>query len=290
MTDDGGTVPTQQETGTVPTLVATSKNAPQEVNLLPQQTTAVTLPFGKTATVLADGQKYIIQLDDIQGKMKIYKIAEKPRFIGTLSWTKTLKPIQLRHPDDIFPKTALHREKAYFRDELYNPNGHTFAADCFIAYDDECLYLAADVDDPTHVQHFAPEEAWRGDSLQFAFASRPVPPAEVRPPNAPESLAALENNILVALKDGELIRVRFGKSPEIVDFPAKVTRVEGHTYYEVALPWKFLGFTPETCQRLGMVLFDSNSPANSEPPYWLSFGQGIAGGPDAALLTPVKFE
>jgi hypothetical protein len=39
-----------------------------------------------------------------------------------------------------------------------------------------------------------------------------------------------------------------------------------------------------------MVLFDSNSPANSEPPYWLSFGQGIAGGQDAALLTPVKFE
>ena len=205
-------------------------------------------------------------------------------------WTKPLTPIQLRHPDDIYPKTALHREKAYFRDPDFNPDGHTFAADCYLAYDNECLYLAADVDDPTHIQHFEPEQAWRGDSFQFAFSSRPVPPAEVRSPNAPESIAALENNILVALKDGEVIRVRFGKSPEIVDFPAKVTRVEGHTYYEVALPWKFLGFTPETCQRLGMVLFDSNSPANSEPPYWLSFGQGIAGGQDAALLTPVKFE
>ena len=158
------------------------------------------------------------------------------------------------------------------------------------AYDNECLYLAADVDDPTHIQHFDPEQAWRGDSMQFAFASRPVPPAEVRSPNAPDNVAKLENNILVALKDDEVIRVRFGTSPEIVDFPAKVTRIDGHTRYEVALPWKLLGLTPETCQRLGIVLFDSNSPADQEPPYWLAFGQGIAGGQDAARLKPVKFE
>ena len=288
--DDRGTVPTQETTGTVPGLVAASKSAPLEVNLLPQQTTAVTLPAGKTATLFADGQKYIIQLFYLQDSIKIKRIAEKPRFDGALAWTKGLTPIQLRHPDDIYPKTALHREKAYFRDELYNPDGHTFTADCYLAYDAECLYLAADVDDPTHIQHFAPEQAWRGDSLQFAFASRPVPPAEVRSPNTPDNIAELENNILVALKDGEVLRVRFGTSPEIVDFPAKVTRIEGHTRYEIALPWKLLGLTPETCQRLGMVLFDNNSPADQEPPYWLAFGQGIAGGQDAALLKPVKFE
>ena len=270
--------------------VAVDDGAPQEVTLLPQQTTVLQLPKGQAVTLTAEGKHYRVQIPEAQDRTHIPRLTEKPRFDGTLEWTKALTPIPLRHPDDIYPKTALHREKAYFRDELYNPDGHTFAADCYLAYDDECLYLAADVDDPTHIQHFDPEQAWRGDSLQFAFASRPVPPAEVRSPNAPDNIAELENNILVALKDGEVLRVRFGTSPEIVDFPAKVTRIDGHTRYEVALPWKLLGLTPETCQRLGMVLFDNNSPADQEPPYWLAFGQGIAGGQDAALLKPVTFE
>ena len=270
--------------------VAVDDGAPQEITLLPQQTASLQLPQGQAVTLTAEGKHYLTQVPEAQDRTRIPRLSEKPRFDGTLEWTKALTPIQLRHPDDIYPKTALHREKAYFRDELYNPDGHTFAADCYLAYDDECLYLAANVDDPTHIQHFDPEQAWRGDSLQFAFASRPVPPAEVRSPNAPDNIAKLENNILVALKDGEVIRVRFGTSPEIVDFPAKVTRIDGHTRYEVALPWKLLGLTPATCQRLGMVLFDSNSPADQEPPYWLAFGQGIAGGQDAALLKPVKFE
>ena len=100
---------------------------------------------------------------------------------------------------------------------------------------------------------------------------------------------AVENNICIALKDKQVLRVRFGQTTDTLDFPANVTRTDGHTRYEVAIPWKTLGFTPAQCLRLGLVLFDSNSPANPDPPYWLAFGQGIAGGQDAALLHPVRF-
>ena len=35
------------------------------------------------------------------------------------------------------------------------------------------------------------------------------------------------------------------------------------------------------------VIFDSLSDTAAEPPYWLSFGQGVAGGEDAAKFVPL---
>ena len=274
---------------TVAAQVQVDDGPARKLTLLPQQTTELRLPAGKKVTLRAEDKNYDTLVTGQTATTIVPQIDDRPRFDGTLDWTKELTPIRLRHPDDIYPKTALHREKAFFRDELYNPDGHTFAADCFLAYDNENLYLAADVDDPVHVQHFAPEEVWRGDALQVAFATRPVPPAEVRAPTADPAVYAVENNICIALKDKQVLRMRFGQTTDTLDFPANVTRADGHTRYEVAIPWKTLGFTPAQCLRLGLVVFDSNSPANPEPPYWLAFGQGIAGGQDAALLHPVRF-
>ena len=68
-----------------------------------------------------------------------------------------------------------------------------------------------------------------------------------------------------------------------------MTRNGDFTFYEIAIPWKALGTTPQeaTALRMGFVIFDSLSDTAAEPPYWLSFGQGVAGGEDAAKFVPL---
>jgi len=42
-----------------------------------------------------------------------------------------------------------------------------------VAYDDEFLYLAAEIRDDIHSQPNADDQVWQGDSIQFACAGRP---------------------------------------------------------------------------------------------------------------------
>ncbi len=260
----------------------------QNLTLAPGETQRLLLPYAPEGTLHAQDTTLGLH-DQAPEPLSLPKLPAPPTLDGTGSWRKGLPSRLLQYPQDIFPKEALQPERAYFKTD-YNPNGHNISALCTLAYDDQCLYLAAEVDDPTHVQEGTDSELWRGDSLQFAFSTQTLPPADFLPlsstPRSPE-----KNYGIALTNHGVEIVDYLAPTRGNLPFDAHVSRIQGKTYYEVAIPWKELGTTPGdgTPLHMSWVIFDQNQTGASEPPYWLALSPGLAGTEDASLFPLLLF-
>ena len=249
------------------------------------------LPYATEGTLRTSEQTLTLR-DQAPAPLFLPKLPATPTLDGTGTWRQGLPSRLLQYPQDIFPKEALQPERAYFKTD-YNPDGHNISALCTLAYDAQCLYLAAEVDDPTHVQEGTGPQLWRGDSLQFAFSTQTLPPADF----LPRSLTAFpsrspEKNYGVALtSQGTEVVDYLAPTRGNLPFAAHASRRNGKTYYEVAIPWTELGTTPEGPLPLHMslVIFDQNKTGDQEPPYWLALSPGLAGSEDASLFPLLLF-
>ncbi|MBQ6472160.1 MAG: hypothetical protein IJJ33_09265 [Victivallales bacterium] len=166
------------------------------------------------------------------------------------------------------------------------------ATDYFLAYDQEFLYLAVQVVDPIHLPKTKKGYFWAGDSIQWVLSTFDAPPKEVRPGtmDAKEYTSTL-NYGLAETPDGPQCHRFLGPAPGFRPFDCNVTRKNGITLYEVALPWSELKATPaENTIRFSLVVFDKNTEKQPGAPYCLALTQGVARGQDAGEYRLLVFE
>jgi len=255
------------------------------VSILPGKVSSFLLPVKSAGKLISDtGREYPVPLE----KLSVYpvkKIPHKPVFNGTGDWLKGLQSGSLGYPDAIRPSDALQEERCYFKTPG-NPNGHSVSARYWTACDDENFYLAVEVDDPVHLQRYAGARIWMDDSIQFAFTTENFLPKEFR------SVSDLDPgtvfNFCAALTaKGPEYRKMNGPDAGLKPYPAAITRKNGRTFYEIAVPFKALGGRPK---RFGFVVFDNNYPELKIAPYWLEFSPGVTSHKDPSHLRLLEWK
>jgi hypothetical protein len=198
---------------------------------------------------------------------------------------------KLSYPDDIYPREALQPERSYFKTS-FNPNGHNFSAEYYLAYDRENLYIAVKADDREHLNRVANSYLWEGDSIQWVLSGKDIPPAAIRPTTMKQQdYISLDNYGLALTGKGIRYCKHLGKSG-FRNFPANVTRKDGITFYEVAVPWSDTGITPFAGQsvRFSLVIFNKVKEADAGSAYYLALTPGVAGGMDAGCYRLLIFD
>ena len=191
-------------------------------------------------------------------------------------------------PQHVKPVSALHPELSYFKSSM-NPDGHNISVEYSLTYDEKNLYIAAKVDDPTHVQRFNKDNIWRGDSLQFVFANAPAAPAEVRNLDADEKSYTEGHNYSVALtpRGTEIVKYHTKTGTKV---KAQVLRKGNYTYYNITVPRDEINCIAGKPVYFNFVVFDNNSKTANTAPYWLDMADGLAGNRDNSVLPLVFFE
>lgn len=261
----------------------------KQFKVLPGVLNTCQVPFCRSLEVVAGGVTYPVSCDN--SFLSVPRLAEPPVFDGSGRWTEALTAGELRVPNDVYPKEALQAERCHFKTD-FNPNGHDIAADYHLAYDEENFYIAVKVDDPVHVQTEQDGNLWRGDCIQFAFSVSDVPPKALRPVGMPASEFTTPLNFCLGLTPkGPECRQYAGNDVILRHFRSGVVRKGGDTFYEIAVPWSELGVRPNSGKaiRFSLLVFDKNSEALKEPPYWLALTEGLAGGADASLFRLLVF-
>ncbi|MBR7104947.1 MAG: hypothetical protein IKC65_08385 [Lentisphaeria bacterium] len=247
------------------------------------------VPLCGKMEVISNGKTY--QVDQDKSFLKVKKLAKKPVFDGSGSWLKGLPVNKLRVPGDVYPRTALQPERAYFKSS-FNPRGHDFAADYFLAYDRENLYIAVKADDKEHLNKVTNGWIWNGDSIQWVLSERDVPPVAVRPSsmNVQDCISKLNFGLAQTPKGTEYHRF-LGKAGR-KSYPGCITRKGGITFYELALPWKETGIHPDAGRalRFSLVVFDKARASDKGSSYHLAVTPGVAGGMDAGFYRLLIFE
>ncbi len=201
---------------------------------------------------------------------------------------KTVYTEKLVVPNHVKPVSALHPELSYFKSSM-NPNGHNISVEYSLTYDDKNLYIAAKVDDPTHVQRFNKDNIWRGDSLQFVFANAPAAPADVRNLDADSKTYTQGHNYSVALtpRGTEIVKYHTNLGTKV---KAQAFRKGNYTYYNITVPKSEINFISGKPVYFNFVVFDNNSKTANTAPYWLDMDDGLAGNRDNAAVPLVIFE
>jgi hypothetical protein len=135
------------------------------------------------------------------------------------------------------------------------------------SWDDDFLYLSADVIDNVHSQTATGGNIWQGDSIQFAVGT-----------GAPGD-ATVWNELGVALtEDGPASHQWFQSIPsDAPEIQVDITRDDStnHTVYEAAVPWSRLA--PATADgRLVSISAVFNDNDGSDRRGWIAWGGGIA--------------
>ena len=247
------------------------------------------VPFRGKLELLSDGQKSVIPRDDTFIRVK--RLEKKPVFDGTGAWIAGLAVNKLRVPRDVWPKSALQPELAYFKTS-FNPNGHDFAADYYLGYDDENLYIAVKADDPEHINKVTNGYLWDGDSIQWVLSDRDIPPVAVRSRRAQTKEYVSELNYGLALTAQGMEYRRFLGRPGLLSYPARVTRKGNETFYELALPWRESGLSPRSDRavRFSLVVFDKTMEVRPGASYQLAVTPGVARFMDAGFYRLLVFE
>lgn len=264
--------------------------AAKNITVLPEKIATVEFAYQAGAEcTFSDANKrvYKAALSDVKNSFyTLRKVKTTPVLDGSGKWLKGVQNGLLHYPDHVRPDSALHPEKRYFRSENFNPDGHNVSVKYYTAYDDKNFYLAAEVDDPIHIQRQEGRFFWRDDSLQFALGVSDPMPAELLA--AGEVPQGTEFNYTMALTPaGPRLYKNLGADMGLKDHPFNIVRKNGKTYYEVAIPFKALG---GKLKRFGFVVFDNNYTNLKSAPYCLDFTDNWSARNGDSKLKTLKFE
>ncbi|GAA2972190.1 hypothetical protein JOD63_000072 [Microbacterium terrae] len=164
----------------------------------------------------------------------------------------------------------------------------SIAATAWFTWDDEHLYLTAEVRDDIHTQPFTGNATWQADGLQFAIA--PGWPGETA--LRPEIQPRIEFGFARTPAGPQLYRYASGSvGGFLTDLDIAAVRDEstGVTTYEAAVPWSTLspiGVGPASAASLSIVANDADGDGTRG---WVQWGGGITTAKDSELFEPVIF-
>ena len=177
--------------------------------------------------------------------------------------------------DPIWDKTGVIKA-AYDADPNYN-------ASIKLLWDDEYLYMLADVNDPSHWQSNPASDIWDGDSVQLA-----IQPGRTDGLTGHVELGFALNNSETALAYCWINSVNSQGTGDLSakGFNTVVERddIAGKTVYMVAIPWSFAGTdgnAPLDGEIIGVSACINNKDNNDTRKYYEFYG-GIASGKDSS--------
>jgi trimeric autotransporter adhesin len=162
------------------------------------------------------------------------------------------------------------------------------AATTWFTWDDEHLYLTAEVRDDRYIQPYTGNATWQADGLQFGIA--PVWPGESD--QRPEIQPRIEFGFALTPQGPHLYRYASGAvSGHLTDADIAAVRDEdtSTTVYEASVPWTMLdaiGVGPESAASLSIVANDTDGDGTRG---WVQWGGGITTAKDSELFEPVIF-
>jgi len=160
----------------------------------------------------------------------------------------------------------------------------------WFTYDADALYVSAEVADDTHYNQET-DQNWNGDALQIGVTpSRPAGATSFSQYDI--SLTGEEPvvNVVPELPSVNPIR------QQLEDPTVRITRSDGATVYEVALPWALDSMPIDpSADTFGMAFSINNRDDDEGPIQWLSWtncaeGGGIIPRKDPACFYPVELE
>ncbi|GAB6903363.1 sugar-binding protein [Kineosporia succinea] len=167
--------------------------------------------------------------------------------------------------------------------------GSSLAAETWFTWDDDNLYLTAEVTDDVHVQPFTNTATWQADGLQFAVAPNWPGESDLRP----EIQERIEFGFALTPEGPQLYRYPSGSVDGFLtsaDVAAVRDGTTKTTVYEAAVPWSLLepiGLTPASAASLSIVANDTDGDGTRG---WVQWGGGITTAKDTELFEPVIFE
>lgn len=136
-------------------------------------------------------------------------------------------------------------------------------------WDQEHLYIAADLVDDSHVQDESAGKMWRDDCIQFGVSSGKLGDA-----------ATWDGGDIALGPDDPVVYHRVfpeGSNTGVLDGPAAIVREGNHTRYEVGLPWSVLTANPSD-EFVSLALAVHDRDGGNTNTGWLEWGGGILGG------------
>jgi hypothetical protein len=151
----------------------------------------------------------------------------------------------------------------------------------WFTYDQQNLYVSADITDDVHAQPETGSNIWQGDALQFAIGS-----------GAPgEQTAWSEIGTALTPSGPQLYRwLANGESAGgIPDAKVAVTRDDAahRTTYEIAIPWSHLQPIQPADRLISLSLLVNDNDGNGRKG-WIEWGSGIGGAKDSSLFKPAE--
>ena len=153
------------------------------------------------------------------------------------------------------------------------------------AWDDQYLYVQAEVTDDVHAQKIAGEKLWNGDCVQIAL--RPGIPNPTRAYDGQEreiGLALTENGFALAYQ------WMGGPRMGILDNAPVIVKREGsQTSYCAAIPWSALLMPAPSTGETFFFSFTINDNDGDGLRGWLEWTPGVCGGKDSSLFGELRF-
>ena len=153
------------------------------------------------------------------------------------------------------------------------------------AWDDQYLYVQAEVTDDAHVQLADDEKIWSGDCIQLAL--RPGRPNLVAGYDGRErefGLAlASDGQPLVYQWMGGLANARLDNAP------VRITRDGDTTRYRAAIPWSAMLLKPPRPGEAITFSFTVNDNDSDHLRGWLEWSSGVCGGKDSSRFGELHF-
>ncbi|MGQ9731233.1 MAG: DUF6259 domain-containing protein [Candidatus Zipacnadales bacterium] len=147
------------------------------------------------------------------------------------------------------------------------------------AWDEEHLYIAAEVTDQVHSQPYTGQPLWQGDCLQLAL--RPG-----RPPSA-FSYANVRELGLALTAEGPLLWEWMPQERVLEQGKIAAIREGTQTRYEAAIPWKQLHMRPNSPIAAGITLNDDDGQGFRG---WLEWAAGVCGTKDASKFGVLELQ
>ena len=201
---------------------------------------------------------------------------------------RAVQPIDVRNPAN-WPTDSAWTEVGESAPKSVKISDYRGNDDCSgrlrCAWDDQYLYVQAEVTDDVHVQKIAGEKLWGGDCIQLALC-----PGKA---NLTHGYNGREREIGLALTEGGFAfayQWMGGPRQGILDnVPVIVKREGNQTRYCVAIPWSTLLMSAPKSGEVMSFSFTFNDNDAGSLRGWLEWTPGVCGGKDSSLFGELRF-